>query len=82
MDLIDSGVGSRGSVVAGVLHRCSKLNASNGRCSIVGSPPIRLQLRGSCSSSELPGERNVLPRRVVLFCSGFLRPKMEQGFNS
>ena len=80
--MIDSGVGGRGLVVAGVLHRCSKLNALNGRCSIVGSPPIRLRLRGSCSSSELLGERSVLPRRVVLFCSGFLRPKMEQGFDS
>ena len=82
-DSIDSGVGDHGLVVAGVLHKCLKLNASNGRCSIVGSPPMRLQLSGSCSSLELPGERNVLPHCVVMFhSSGFLHPEMEQGFSS
>ena len=34
-DLIDSGVGDRGSIVAAVLHKFSKLNASNGDCLIV-----------------------------------------------
>ena len=82
-DSIDSGVGVHDSVVAGVLHKCLKLNVSKGRCLIVGSPPMQLQLSGSCSSSELSGERNVLPRRVVMFWfSGFLRPVMEQGFEA
>ena len=77
-DSIDSGVRDRGSVVVGVLHRFSKLNASNGVCSTVGSVTTLL-CNGSGSSSELPGERNVLPRGFVVF-RGFLRPRMEQGF--
>ena len=55
-DSIDSGVGVRDSVVADVLHKCSKLNVSKGHCSIVGSPPMQLWLSGSCSSLELSGE--------------------------
>ena len=81
MDSIDSGVGDRGSVVAAVLHKFLKLNASNGVCSIIGSV-MMLLCNGSGSSSELPGERNILPRCFVVFrwFRGFLRPKMEQGF--
>ena len=80
-DSIDSGVGDRGSVVVAVLHKFSKLNASNGVCSIVGSVTMLL-CNSSGFSSELPGERNILPRCFVVFCGfrGFLHPKMEQGF--
>ena len=80
-DSIDSGVGDCGSVVAAVLHKFSKLNASNGICSIVGSV-MMLLCSGSGSLSELLGEQNILPRCFVVFCwfRGFLRPKMEQGF--
>ena len=80
-DSIDSGVGDHGSVVAVVLHKFSKLNASNGVCSIVGSVTMLL-CNGSGSSSELPGEQNVLPHCFVVFrwFRGFLCPKMEQGF--
>ena len=75
-DSIDSGVRDRGSVVVGVLHRFSKLNASNGVCSTVGSVTTLL-CNGSGSSSELLGERNVLPRGFVVFRGfrGFLASK-------
>ena len=75
-DSTDSGVGDRGSAVVGVLHKFSKLNASNGVCSIVGSVTMLL-CNGSGSSSELPGERNVLPRGFVMFRGfrGFLASK-------
>ena len=67
-DLIDLGVGDCGSVVAAVLHKFSKLNASNGNCLIVGSV-MMLLCNGSGSLSELPGERNVLPRCIIMFRS-------------
>ena len=75
--------GVRGSGVAGLLHRCSRLNGSKGPvCSTVGSPPREL-LVSSCPSSESGslGGRILHPPRVIVFsCSGVLRPKMEQGF--
>ena len=75
--------GVRGSGVAGLLHRCSRLNGSKGPvCSTVGSPPREL-LVNSCPSSESGslGGRILHPLRVVVSsCFGVLRPKMEQGF--
>ena len=65
-DSIDSGVGDRGSVVVAVLHRFLKLNASNSVCSTVGLVTMLL-CNSSGSSSELPGERNVLPHGFVMF---------------
>ena len=65
-DSIDSGVGDCGSVVVAVLHKFSKLNASNGVCSIVGSVTMLL-CNSSGSSSELLGERNILPHCFVVF---------------
>ena len=65
---IDLGVGDCGLVVAAVLHRFLKLNALNGDCSIVGSVTMLL-CNSSGPSSELPGEQNVLPCCVIMFCS-------------
>ena len=75
--------GVRGLGVAGLLHRCLRLNGSKGPvCSTVGSPPREL-LVNSCPSSELGslGGRILHPLQVVVFsCLGVLRPEMEQGF--
>ena len=77
--------GVRGSGVADLLHRCSRLNGLKGLvCSTVGSPPKKL-LVNSCPSSEsgLLGGRILHPLWVVMFsCLGVLRPEMEQGFSS
>ena len=70
--------GVRGSGVAGLLHRCLRLNGSKGPvCSMVGSPPREL-LVSSCPSSESGslGGRILHPLRVVVFsCLGGLASK-------
>jgi hypothetical protein len=74
VSVFGSGVGVCGFGEGVVLLGCSRSNVSNGRCLIVGSPPMKLWVN-ACSSSELDslGGRKTPLRDVV--GSGYLASK-------